>query len=340
MTRRTSVRWAAAITVLVGAALALRVVAWRPLPVRATAVADRFVRASGVAHIHTTLSDGGGPIADIESAAAAAGLDFVIVTDHNSLAGKPLEGYSETGVLTIVGTEISNHEGHLLAVGLPAPTYRFSGDGLDAVRDVHDLGGLAFAAHPESRRTDLRWTGWSLPGSWGIEILNGDSQWRAAGWARLAGAALLYPLNSDYGLLRLTRRPAALFRWDDLLARRQATAIAGADAHGTLRPTLSFSLPLPTYDAVFRIAQNYILLERPLTGNAPADTAAILTALGRGRVYIGVGALAPADRFFFLAERAGEQWTMGDTLEAGRRCGCEPAAHSPSAPRPRCIETV
>ena len=318
MTRRTTVRWAAAITVLVGAALALRVVAWRPLPVPATDVDDRFVRVSGVAHIHTTLSDGGGQIADVESAAAAAGLDFVIVTDHNSLAGKPLEGYSDTGVLTIVGTEISNHEGHLLAVGLPAPTYRFSGDGLDAVRDVDDLGGLAFAAHPESPREDLRWTGWNLPGSWGIEILNGDSQWRAAGWTRLVGAALRYPLNSDYGLLHLMRRPAALSRWDDLLARRHATAIAGADAHGALRPTVPLSLPLPTYEAVFRIVQNYVLLERPLTGNAPADTAAILAALGRGRTYVGVGALAPADRFFFLAERGGDHWTMGDTLEAGR----------------------
>ena len=317
MTRRTTVRWAAAITGLIGAALALRVVAWRPLPVPATTVPDRFVRVSGVAHIHTILSDGGGSIADVESAAAAAGLDFVIVTDHNSLAGKPLEGYSETGVLTIVGTEISNHEGHLLAVGLPAPTYRFSGDGLDAVRDVDDLGGLAFVAHPESRRKDLQWTDWSLPGSWGVEILNGDSQWRAAGWTRLVAAALRYPLNSEYGLLCLMRRPAALSRWDDLLARRHATAIAGADAHGMLRPTPSLSLPLPTYEAVFRIAQNYVLLERPLTGDAPADTAAILAALGRGRAYVGVGALAPADQFFFLAERGGEHWTMGDTIEAG-----------------------
>ena len=315
MSRQRTVRWAATVTVLVGAALALRVVAWRPLPVPETAIADRFVRVSGVAHIHTTLSDGGSPIADIESAAAAAGLDFVIVTDHNSLAGKPLEGYGETGVLTIVGTEISNHEGHLLAVGLPAPTYRFSGDGLDTLRDLDDLGALAFAAHPDSRREDLRWTGWNLPGTWGIEVLNGDSQWRAAGWTNLVGAALRYPLNSDYSLLRLMRRSTALSRWDDLLARRHATAITGADAHGTLRPT---ALPLPSYEAVFRIAQNYVLLERALTGNALADTAAILAALGRGRAYIGVGALAPADRFFFLAERGDEHWTMGDSLEAGR----------------------
>ena len=39
MTRRTTVRWAAAITVLADTALAFRVVAWRPLPVPATGVA-------------------------------------------------------------------------------------------------------------------------------------------------------------------------------------------------------------------------------------------------------------------------------------------------------------
>ena len=316
MSRRTIARWLAIILLLAGTVLVWRIVAWHPLSVPDTAVTDRFVRVSGVAHIHTIHSDGGGTVADIESAAAAAGLDFVIVTDHNSLAAKPREGYGDTGVLTIVGTEISNHEGHLLAVGLPAPTYRFSGDGLDTLRDLDDLGSLSFAAHPESPREDLRWTGWNLPGDWGIEILNGDSQWRAAGWTSLLGTALLYPLNSDYSLLRLLRRPAALSRWDDLLARRHVPAIAGADAHGTLRPAAA-TLPLPTYEAVFRIAQNYVLLEQPLSGNAPADTAAILAALARGRAYIGVGALAPADRFFFLAERDGSRWTMGDTVASG-----------------------
>ena len=329
MSRRTIARWLAIILLLAGTVLVWRIVAWHPLSVPDTAVTDRFVRVSGVAHIHTTHSDGGGTVADIESAAAAAGLDFVIVTDHNSLAAKSREGYGDTGVLTIVGTEISNHEGHLLAVGLPTPTYRFSGDGLDTLRDLDDLGSLSFAAHPENPREDLRWTGWSLPGDWGIEILNGDSQWRAAGWTSLLGTALLYPLNSDYSLLRLLRRPAALSRWDDLLARRHAPAIAGADAHGTLRPAAA-TLPLPTYEAVFRIAQNYVLLEQPLSGNAPADTAAILAALARGRAYIGVGALAPADRFFFLAERDGSRWTMGDTVASGgpvqlRAGGARPA---------------
>ena len=304
-------------TVVVLAVLAVmvpvwRVATWRPLPVPAAVLPDRFVRVAGVAHVHTTLSDGAGTLPEVEAAAAAAGLDFIIVTDHNSLAGKPAEGYGASGVLTIVGTEISNHEGHLLAMGLPKPTYRFSGDSLDALHDIDELGGLVFAAHPDNPRDDLQWTGWDLPGTWGLEILNGDSQWRAAGWAGLLGVVLRYPLHRDYALLRMLHRPTALDRWDDLLARRHATGIAGADAHGPAAP-----LPIPSYEALFRIAQNQVLLDDPLTGDAVNDIAALRTALARGRSYVGLGALAPAGGFFFVAERGSQQWTMGDTVPAG-----------------------
>ncbi len=315
-TRRAIRRTVAAVALLVVSVPVWRVAAWRPLRVVPVDLPDSFVRVSGVVHVHTTHSDGSGQLVDVAAAAAAAGLDFVIVTDHNSLAAKPDEGYSQAGVLTVVGTEISNREGHLLAVGLPQLTYRFSGDATDSLRDLAELGSVSFAAHPESAREDLRWDNWDLPGSWGVEILNGDSQWRAAGWTGLLGALARYPLNSDYALLRLLRRPAAIDRWDELLSRRRATGITGADAHGTLRLAASFPLPVPSYDAVFRIAQNYVLLERPLSGNAAEDTAALVAALATGRLYVGLGALAPADRFYFLAERAGARWTMGDDVPA------------------------
>ena len=314
MTRRSIRLCATSAAVLVGTLVGIRVITWHPLPVLSTVVPDRFTRVSGVTHVHTIHSDGGGTVTDIAAAADAAGLDFVVITDHNNLAAKPEEGYNDSDILTIIGTEISNREGHLLAVGLSTPTYFFSGDGLDTLQDLNDLGGLGFAAHPSSPRQDLRWTGWNLPGDWGVEILNGDSQWRAAGWISVLGAALLYPLNNDYGLLSLMRKPAVLSQWDKLLTRRHATAIASSDAHGTLRWPPIPSLPLPSYEAQFRIAQNYVLLEQPLTGRAPRDIQTILEALRHGRVYVGVSALANTDRFFFIAERNGRRWTMGDTL--------------------------
>ena len=49
-------------TLLVLATLALayavRIVLWRPLPVRGDSPSDGWVRVGGVVHVHTTLSDG------------------------------------------------------------------------------------------------------------------------------------------------------------------------------------------------------------------------------------------------------------------------------------------
>ena len=67
MTLRTTARRAAAVAVLDGAVLALRVVAWRPLSLPATDVPDRFVPVSGVAHSHTSYPDGGGTIRVVEA---------------------------------------------------------------------------------------------------------------------------------------------------------------------------------------------------------------------------------------------------------------------------------
>ena len=116
---------------------------------------------------------------------SAAGLGFVVITDHNNLDAKPLEGYHD-GVLVIVGHRALDHRRAPPRPRHPRSRLPLLRRRADALDDVRDLGGVAFAAHPLSPRADFRWTGWDLPGPWGIELLNGDSQWRAAGWPRLA----------------------------------------------------------------------------------------------------------------------------------------------------------
>ena len=46
--------------------------------------------SKGVDHVHSTFSDGKGDLTEIASEAAAAGLDFVLLTDH----GTPNRGSS------------------------------------------------------------------------------------------------------------------------------------------------------------------------------------------------------------------------------------------------------
>jgi hypothetical protein len=302
-----------AVVVLGGVGYALRVAAWRPLPLTGEPPADGYARVAGVVHVHTTLSDGGGTPDEVISAARASGLGFVAISDHNSLDAKPLEGWHD-GVLVLVGTEISSPSGHVLGLGIDRdPSFRFNGDGLDALEDVRDLGGVPFAAHPFSARADLRWTGWDLPGPWGLELLNGDSEWRRAGPRLLLGAGL-YRLNPRYALLQGLRAPAeALRRWDQLLSRRDVVGIAGADAHSRMPVTKRWTLRVPSYEALFSLARVHLLLDRALTGsNAAADRASVVAALREGRLYVGLDGLAPADAFSFVVEGAGGRWTMGE----------------------------
>jgi hypothetical protein len=300
--------------VLAVSAVALRVVTWRPLELTGPEPGDGYSRVSGVVHVHTTASDGSGSPEEVAAAAAAAGLGFVIVTDHNTLDAKEVEGYSGT-TLVLVGVEASTQSGHLLGVGIPDPVFRFSGDAPEALDDIRLLGGAAFAAHPMSAREDFRWTGWDLRGPWGIETLNGDSQWREAGWWPLAKSALLYGLNPRYALVQSLGPPrSVLERWDGLLAQRDVPGIAGADAHARIVIRKDTALRLPSYRAMFGLFQNHVLLDAPLEAAPEHDGPAIVAALARGRSYVGVDALAPAGGFAFTAEAGGERWTMGDTV--------------------------
>jgi PHP domain/Carbohydrate binding domain (family 11) len=300
--------------VLVAAAsvLSFLVARSQPLPVVGSPPSDGYVRVPGVVHVHTSLSDGGGTPDEVIRAARAAGLRFVVITDHNNLDAKAFEGYRD-GVLVLVGTEVSTTVGHVLGLGIPDPVFRFSGDGRDALDDIDHLGGFAFAAHPSSPRADLAFTGWDLPGSWGLELLNGDTEWRRAG-ARLLWTFLLYRLNPRYALLQSLSPPdATLSRWDELLARRDVPGIAAADAHSRVPLTRKRSLRWPSYESLFALSQDVLLLDRPLSGSASDDASAVLGALRRGRLYLGLTGLAAADGFSFVAEAAGKRYTMGET---------------------------
>ena len=59
---------------------------------------------AGNLHVHTSYSDGTGLHSDVAEAAAQAGLDFVIVTDHNVWVDGMDDYYGD--VLVLVGEEI------------------------------------------------------------------------------------------------------------------------------------------------------------------------------------------------------------------------------------------
>ncbi len=97
------------------------------------------------------------------------------------------------------------------------------------------------------------------------------------------------------------------------------------------------ALSFPSYESLFALARNHVLLEGPLTGRAREDGKAVVQALARGRSYVGIDALAPADGFFFEAEGDGRRFAMGDAAPAGTALRLKAGGRIPASARVRLL---
>jgi hypothetical protein len=159
-------------------------------------------------HVHSQRSHGGELTPEeLVTAAREAGLDFIAVTEHNTVEGhgewQPLAG---DDLLVIPGQEVVTDTGHWLAVGIGMGQ---AIDGRDGIRDgrigrclaeVHEAGGLCVVAHPRAPYPSgtfmYPFAGFDL-----VEVWNGqwtsDLLWQADNEAALAewGRGLAYGIH-------------------------------------------------------------------------------------------------------------------------------------------------
>jgi predicted metal-dependent phosphoesterase TrpH len=305
-----------------------------PRRVSTTAAADpRIVK--GAIHIHTNRSDGGGTMDDVAAAAARAGLQFVIVTDHGDGRDLLPPGY-RSGVLCIDGAEISTDDGHLVAMGLRPPEYRLAGEGRDVIEDIHRLGGVAIVAHPESPKRTLAWRDWAARFD-GIEWLNGDAEWRDESAWTLARLALAYPVRAGPAIAAAFDRPIpSLERFDVIAARRAIVAIAAHDAHARIGGDdqdaygAGARLPVPSYEAAFRAFAVRVILDAPLDRDAEAAAAAVVSAIRHGRVFTAIDGIAAPARIAFTARSGSATAEIGGRLIPAGPVSFEIEADAPS----------
>lgn len=264
---------------------------------------SRYRDYRGVIHVHTAYSDGTGTYATIGRIAARQGLDFLLVTDHNTL--QPLrdgkEGWYPSATasprtLVLAGEEVSAPDGHVLALGVTEPVNR--GQSSQAmIEAITRQGGLAFLAHPHYGRRP--WTNWAVSGYTGLELYNTVEDAGADRWARLALVGLLAAPDDFYR--SLIRRPSeTLARWDALLARGgRLTGIGAVDAHG---------LRMAPYRMLFQTVRTHLLMPE-------LSKAAILEALRAGHAYFALELSGDAAGFVFRAEAGGATaGIMGDAV--------------------------
>lgn len=249
----------------------------------------------GNLHVHSVYSDGAATHREIAQAAADAGLNFVIVTDHN-VRPEGLERYHDQTLL-LVGEEVHNvrrrpQTSHLLiyGAGLEMAPYG-SGGTRTLIQAARERDGVCYIAHPVERSSpisaDLRaipWVDWPPEGIHGLEIWNYMSEFKGLLWSRIV--ALIYALRPEWGIRGPYR--ATLKLWDELLAQGyRIGALGGADAHGTVYKLGPLKRTIFPYATLFGCVNTHILTSAALSGDVDQDKALIYEALRAGRTWVG-----------------------------------------------------
>ena len=257
----------------------------------------------GDLHLHTVHSDGRHEPQSLAATARAAGLDFIVSTDHNTnSANRAWGGCRTDGLLVIGGEEVTTRHGHWLAVGLAQDgwlDWRYAPrDGVFAgyAAAVRAAGGIVVAAHPAV----------PLPGSaWefgyrdvdAIEVWNGawnlDDEISLRHWHRLlrggrriaaVGGSDSHGSHQAVGLPQTVARATglstaavieALLRGRSYIAESSAVSVeltASCRVAGdTATAAIGEALPVPPADQVTVDAE---------VRGAPGTTVALITAAG------------------------------------------------------------
>lgn len=295
-----------------------------------------FTELSGNMHMHTPYSDGEKWHAEIAADAIRAGLDFIIVTDHN-LWVDGVEGYYETDegrVLLLSGEEVHNprrqpQASHFLVYGAEAELSAYAADPQRLIDETNERGGYGFLAHPFDRGITamglpaLNWRDWDIEGYTGIEIWNYMTSFAAQVDEQIKRLPVKHPLLNKLMALRVALNPAkfvtgpepeVLTFWDEQLAAgNPLVAVGNSDAHGTPMALGPIKRVIYPYEFLFTAVNTHLLLDKPLSGDLADDKQRIIGAIGKGHSWIGYD-LPHSTRGFGFSAQGRTNGIMGHRL--------------------------
>ena len=266
-----------------------------------------FYDFSGITHVQSHRSSGGGSISDIITAAQESSLNFIYITDLNFFKQEPssFEGYNDN-LLVFRGGEYSYLSSRILNYH-SQKKYKFKDFGSAQIiigeqiqkKDKETDYGLFVLSHPFHRKYE--WYGKYPLGLDGIEVLNlktvFDNVWRKSKLSFLY-AFLFYPFNPKMMLVRILENPVKNIKlWDELSQRRKTIGLSGADANSKIRVSKDLFFKFPSYAFVFNISKNHVLLKSELTGDAKTDAEKIQKALTEGSFYFSLDLLGDPTGF-------------------------------------------
>lgn len=252
---------------------------------------------AGDLHVHSSESgDAVATLDEITAIGREVGLDFVVLSDHNTVSQHRLFAAHQMGVgdlLFIRGAEVTTYGGHGNAMGLPVYVdHRVGLDGRDRaqiIADVNAGGGHFVVNHPKLALGDA-----CLGCAW--EDVD------ATPWDQVAALEIL---TGPFGLAELIGRPARDL-WDEILdAGHRVTAVGGSDDHRAgidIDPLTQSPVGSPT----------------TLVFADELSEAAILEAIAAGRVQVLMSGLTDPRVDLEIESDSGQTGRIGDQIAGDR----------------------
>lgn len=279
----------------------------------------------GAAHIHSVYSDGSGTIEEIAGFANEVGLDFILMSDHNTLRGmsEGKEGWHDN-TLVLFGCEINdrNNKNHYLAFGIDK-TFSTRITAKEYVKKVKEAGGIGFLAHPHEKRDSMKehppypWTEWDTDDFTGIEIWNHMSEWMEGLTEQNKYNHFVHPLKSIVG-----PPPETLAVWDELNKTRKVVGIGGTDAHAHKLNLMGFfEVEVFPYKVLFQSVRTHVFTDQKIISGVDGiqlknAKELIYSSLRNGRCFVSNYYHGDAKGFRFFAENGEKIYHMGEEVPA------------------------
>ena len=282
----------------------------------------KLYQYNGVIHAHSTYSDGQKSIPEIAAIANELDIDFLLMSDHNTLQPKidGLEGWYDR-VLVGIGTELNDAQdkNHYLSFNIEKPVNHLV-KAEEYIKSVRNQDGFGIVAHPDETRSSIAayppypWTLWDSDLFDGIEIWNQMSEW-------LEG---LTHFNKFWRAMHPRRsikspKKETLARWDAISKKRKIVGVGGVDAHGHIHKLWGlFPIRIFRYKVSFRTIRTHILTEQPLLKeDYQKSMELVYSAIRNANCFVSHRLLGDASNFRFYAENKHGIASIGESLTYG-----------------------
>jgi len=276
----------------------------------------------GCIHAHSVYSDGSGTYPEIIKAAQESRLDYLMMSDHMTMAGREKGFFGWHGDLFLsIGYEIEDAQDqhHYLAFGLKE-TLPAQLPHNEYIQAVEQKGALGIAAHPFEERDDqqalpgyppITWSSLDYPEIKVIEIWNMMSHWMEATTLQNKYWNVLHPRSFSTFPKR-----SLLEWWDQVNLKRKVTGVGSVDVHATRIKIFGiFKKAIFDYKIMFKSIHTHLLMDEKLDKKMDPEQVeqAMMAVIRLGRTFVSNYRRGDARGFRFWAETGDDRVQMGET---------------------------